>query len=224
MSLIEQVFGQTPFGPLVEHARKVRACVDLVRPLIDAALEANDEEVHRLQDEISRLEYEADEIKRDIREQLPRRFFLPVAREDIERYLKRQDKIADSIEDLAVILMIRKTRIHPELVEPFNALVEQVLHVTAIIMGASEELLNLAETSFTGAEAEQILACIQSLGEEEWKADRVQRRLSLRMYAMEDRIDPVTLFFYEKLLLALSRIANAADNAGDTLRVMIVKA
>ena len=224
MSLIAQVFGRNPFAPLVEHARKVRECVELLRPLIDAALAEDADEVHRLQDEISRLEHEADVIKRDIREQLPRRFFLPVAREDIERYLRRQDKIADTIEDLAVILMIRRTRIHPDLVAPFNELVEQVLRVTDIIMGAAEELLNLAETSFTGAEAEQILARIQSLGEEEWKADRAERRLSVVMYAMEDALDPITIMFYEKLLLALGRIANAADNAGDTLRVMIVKA
>ena len=38
------------------------------------------DEVRKLQDQVSKLEYEADQIKHKIREQLPRRFFLPVSR------------------------------------------------------------------------------------------------------------------------------------------------
>ena len=37
MSLIQQVFGSSPFQPLVEHAGKVQECVEL-RPLLAEAL------------------------------------------------------------------------------------------------------------------------------------------------------------------------------------------
>ena len=65
---------------------------------------------------------------------------------------------------------------------------------------------------------------IAGLGEEEWKADRMQRRLSQHVYRLEEQLDPVTILFYEKMLHALSAVANAAENTGELIRQMIVKA
>tara|TARA_B100000029_G_scaffold168182_1_gene164364 strand:- start:466 stop:1140 length:675 start_codon:yes stop_codon:yes gene_type:complete len=223
MSLIQQVFGNSPFQPLVEHAGKVHECVELVRPLMQAVVDSDYEEVHRLQDQVSKLEYEADQIKHRIREQLPRRFFLPVSREDLDRFLHCQDNIADGVEDFAVILVIRKTAVHPRLVPAFMEIVGQVVQVSETMYGAAAELISLAETSFEGAEATRILDLISTLGEEEWKADRLQRKLSQQVYEMEDELDPVTISFYEKMQRALSQIADAAENTGDMLRAMIVK-
>lgn len=223
MSLIQQVFGSSPFHPLVEHAKKVHECVKQIRPLLEAAVKEDHADIHKGQDEVSRLEYEADQIKHRIREQLPRRFFLPVSREDLDRYLHCQDNIADGVEDFAVILVIRKTRVHPDLVPEFREMVDQVIGVCNTMLEGAEELMNLAETSFGGAEAQRVLDRISSLGEQEWKADRIQRKLSQHMYSMEEQLDPVTISFYEKMLHALSSIANAAENTGDMLRAMIVK-
>jgi len=140
MSLISQLFGKSPFGPLVEHARKVHECASLVRPLLAACIAEQYEEIHRLQDKVSKLEYEADMVKQEIRDQLPRRYFLPVARADLERFLHTQDSIADAAEDFAVVLLIRNTRIHPELVDEFVAFADQVVRVSETLAAAAEEL------------------------------------------------------------------------------------
>ena len=223
MSLIKQLFGKSPFGPLVEHTKKVHACVNLVRPLLEACVAEDYEAVHRLQDQVSKLEYEADRVKQEIREQLPRRFFLPVSRDDLERFLHCQDTIADAAEDFAVILLIRNTRIHPALVAEFFAFADQVLAVSGTLMAAAEELEALVESSFGGAEAEAVLARISGLGEAEWTADRMQRKLSQHIYRIENELDVISILFYEKMLAALGVIANAADKTGDLLRMMIVK-
>ena len=223
MSLIKQLFGRTPFGPLAEHAKKVHECVKLVRPLVEALVKEDHDQVHRLQDRISKLEYEADLIKHEIREHLPRRYFLPVAREDLEKFLHCQDSIADSVEDFAVILTLRDTRIHPELVRELNDFADQVLRVGSDLAAAAEEMHNLAEVSFGGAEAGTVLERIKNLGQEEWKADRMQRKLSQHVYRLENELDPVTIHFYETMFQALGSIANAAENTGDLLRQMIVR-
>jgi predicted phosphate transport protein (TIGR00153 family) len=223
MSLIGELFGRSPFGPLVEHSKKVHECVKLVKPLIEACVREDWAEIHRLQDAVTKLEYEADVIKHEIREHLPRRFFLPVARADLDRYLHCQDDIADAAQDFAVVLLLRNTRIHPELVEEFRAFVDQVVLVSETLMGAASEMEALAETSFGGAEAESVLKKVGGLGEGEWKADRMQRKLSQHIYRLEKELDPITILFYEKMLGTLSGIANAAENTGDMLRTMIVK-
>jgi uncharacterized protein len=53
------------------------------------------DEIERLQKKVSKLEYEADLIKHAVREQLPRRYFMPVDRLDLENLLACQDKVAD---------------------------------------------------------------------------------------------------------------------------------
>lgn len=221
--LIQELFGSSPFGPLVKHTQKVHECVKLLRPLMEAMIKEDYEEVHRLQDQVSKLEYEADQIKHAIREQLPRRYFMPVEREDLDAFLHSQDAIADCVEDFAVVLIIRQTRIHPELANDFLAFVDQVFQVSDTLEEAAENLEMLAETSFGGAEADRVLGLISGLGEEEWKSDRMQRKLSQKMYDLEEELDPVTLLFYEKMLRTLSGVANAAENTGELLRTMIVK-
>jgi predicted phosphate transport protein (TIGR00153 family) len=222
MSFIQELFGKSPFGPLVEHTKKVTECVEIIRPLMEALVNEDYVEIRRLQDQVSKLEYEADMIKHEVREHLPRRYFLPVDRVELEKFIGCQDKIADKAEDFAVILTLRQTKLHPDVMDKFFDFIEQVFLVTKTLLSAAEELKNLAEVSFSGSEAQNVLKMLDGLNEEEWKADRIARSLSKDIFALEDQLDPITLLFYEKMLLVLSEIANKAENAGDMLRTMIV--
>ncbi len=223
MGIIQDLFGKSPFGPLVEHSKKVHECVEMIWPLLEALIDEDYPKIRVLQDKVSKLEFEADNIKHSIRKQLPRRYFMPVDRADLDAFLHCQDKIADKAEDFAVILMIRKTRLHSSLHEKFLTFVNQVFQVTATLLTATVELQSLADTSFGGAEADLVLRYIEGLGEEEWKADRMARNLSIDIYNLEKELDPLTIIFYEKMLLTLGDVANKAENAGDMLRNMIVK-
>ncbi|MDH3390751.1 MAG: TIGR00153 family protein [Desulfobulbaceae bacterium] len=222
MSFILELFGKSPFGPLVEHTKKVKECVEIIRPLMEALVNEDYVEIRRLQDKVSKLEYEADLIKHEVREHLPRRYFLPVDRVELERFIDCQDKIADKAEDFAVILTLRKTKLHPALMDKFFDFVDQVFITTETLLAAARELRNLAEVSFSGAEASNVLSLLGGLNKEEWKADKIARSLSKDIFALEGQLDPITLLFYEKMLLVLSEIANEAENAGDMLRTMIV--
>ena len=223
MSIIQNLFSGSPFGPMLEHTKKVHECVEVVRPLMEALIHENYLEIHNLQDKVSKLEYEADLLKVEIRSRLPRRFFLPVDRNELENFLRCQDKIADRVEDFAVILTIRNTKLHPELIDGFLGFVDQIFQVTGSLLTAATELNNLAETTFGGAEAAEVLDLVDQLNEEEWKADRLARKLSQHIYSLENTISPIDIIFYEKLLLALGSIANEAENAGDMIRMMIIK-
>ena len=36
MSILETLFAKSPFGPLIEHAKKVTECIDLIMPITEA--------------------------------------------------------------------------------------------------------------------------------------------------------------------------------------------
>ncbi len=223
MSIISDLFGKSPFGAMVEHTKKVHECVEMIKPLMEALAHENYLLLRELHNKVSKLEYEADKIKHEVRGLLSRRLFLPVDKIDLENFLRCQDKIADYTEDFSVILTIRNTRLHPSLIDKFFKLVDQMFQVTGTLLTAAVELQNLAEVSFSGAESRKVLQWLDGLGEEEWKADRIARDLSRDIYKLENEVDTLTIIFYEKMILTLGQIANEAENAGDMLRNMLIR-
>ena len=49
-NIIQELFGKSPFGPLVEHAKKVHECVEVIRPLMEALVNEDSVEIRKLQD------------------------------------------------------------------------------------------------------------------------------------------------------------------------------
>ena len=88
---LSNLFARSPFGPLQEHQHKVEECAELVPSLMEACLQGNQQQVAELAKQISALEGEADDIKNQVRDQLPRSLFMPVSRSDVLQVLAAQD-------------------------------------------------------------------------------------------------------------------------------------
>jgi predicted phosphate transport protein (TIGR00153 family) len=221
MGLLSNVFGKSPFAQLAQHTQKVHECVKLLRPLAEALLAEDYGKILELHHQISATEHEADQIKDEIRRNLAKVFMLSVGKYEVSRFLAFQDDVADGTEDFAVVLRLRKTRIHPELHEDFLALVDQVIRVSELLLNIAEQLTIVAETGFTGKEATAIIETVRQIGEEEWKADKLQRHFAEHYYSIEEKIDPTTLRFYDKFCETLGGIANAAEKTAKYLRQTI---
>ncbi len=223
MSIIEKLFGKSPFDPLYHHMQKVKECVDLVGPLMEALLEGNQVRLEEIAEKIFKAEHESDMVKKYIRNNLPKGIFLPVNRGDILNYLKEQDKIADSAEDLAVLVTLRKMQVPEELKEELKELVKRVLKTCEIAMFVSSEIKVLAETSFGGSEAEKVMEIIEELKMSEFEADKAQMKLAKKMFSIESKLDPVSIMMWMHIFRELGALANHAENVGDQLRMMLHK-
>jgi len=200
---------------------KVKACVDLIRPLMDAFLKGEQEKIRDVARKIFKAEHDADMVKKEIRSLLPKSILLPVARGDILRFLKEQDNIADSAEDLAALLIIRKTTVPDELKEELKDFVDKVLETYEAAMTVSSEIKLLAETSFGGEEAQKVMELIESLKLKEWVADKAQMRTAKKMFSIEKKLDPVSVIMWMHIFKELGTLANHAENAGDQMRLML---
>lgn len=223
MRAIAELFGKSPFGPLVEHTNKVHETVREVRPLVEAFLDEDYEEVERIYERISKLEHKADVIKREIRNHLPKSLFLPVDRGDMLKFLKEQDAIADTAEDIAVLLTVRRTRVPPVLREGLLAFTDKVIEVSEMLVKAAGELENLREASFKGKGAERVIEQIERVSQGEYEADCIQTDVSRLLYDHEAEVDPISVYFIMKLFRLLGELANHAENTGDNLRMMLAK-
>ncbi|MFC1738089.1 TIGR00153 family protein [Planctomycetota bacterium] len=223
MSVIERFFSRSPFIALHEHTKKVHECVELLRPLVEALLSEDYEKIEELHNQMSRTEHEADQIKTELRDKINKMYFLSVGRQELSRFLGHQDDIADAAEDFAVILVLRKTRVPDELKEDFTAFVEQIIVVSEHLMTLSEKLSTIAKAGFTGGQANQVFEDIEKIGQEEWQADKLERKFARHFYSIEEKLDLLTIIFLEKYCNALSAVANNAEKAAKYLRLILRK-
>ena len=122
-----------------------------------------------------------------------------------------------------MILVLRKTRVPDELKEDFTAFVEQVIAVSEHLMALSEKLSTIAKAGFTGGQANQVFKDIEKIGQEEWQADRLERKFARHFYSIEEKLDLLTIIFLEKYCNALSDVANNAEKAAKYLRLILRK-
>lgn len=223
MSVLKRFFAPSPFIQLHEHSKKVHECVELLRPLTDALLAEDYEKIEELHDVMSKTEHEADQIKTKLRDRISKMYFLSVGRLELGQFLSYQDDVADAAEDFAVVLLLRKTKMPKELQEDFMVFVEQVIRVSEHLMNVAEKLSTLAGAAFTGDEAKEVLKSIEAIGQEEWEADRLERRFARHFYGMEKKLDPVTISFLDKYCKTLSAVANNAEKTAKYLRLIIRK-
>lgn len=213
----------SPFGPLGEHMRQVRACVDLVQPMFECVRDGDYDRLQTIAEKIYKTEHEADQIKARIRETIPKVFSLPVYRGDLLAYLHVQDEIADSVEDIAVTLTLKRLQMPAGLSDEIFAYVRSVLDVCAFLDQATENLRDLAETDFEGPHAAEVLKIIDKAEHAEWQADKAQYRVSQKLFALDDQMKATDIFLWSGVFQELGRLANHADKSAERLRRMLTR-
>ncbi|RMH12273.1 MAG: TIGR00153 family protein [Gemmatimonadetes bacterium] len=216
-----ELFARSPFEPLAGHGERVHAVLRKLPEVTEAFLTGDRAAVARLHEEISDLEHEADEAKEEIRDHLPKSIFLPVDRGDLLRFLREQDGIADGVEDVAVLMAMRDTRLPDAAAEALRALVDQVMTTGASWYELSRTLPHLQQASFTGPEVDRALELCGMLHRQEHEADVLQAAFGEACVAGEDAIGPIGFYFIMRIANALGRIANRAENTADLVRMMI---
>lgn len=221
MSMISKLFRESPFEPLRFHMRAVRECVQFVRPMFEAVRDGRYDDLQAIAKKTFKAEHAADLIKDDIRQTIPKRFFLPVYRGDLLGYVKLQDDMADSAEDLAVLLTIKNLTLPSSLVDAtfdYVAKVEEVCEGTHAI---SEYLPTLVEGEMAGEEAEKVIKMVADVEKKEWEADCLQYTLSQKLFALEDEMKATDIFLWFRIFGELGQLANFAEKTGDRLRRML---
>ncbi len=201
--------------------KTVMQCVSFVRPLFEAVRDGRYDDLADVAKKVFKMEHKADIIKDEIRQTIPKRFFLPVYRGDLLGYVKLQDDMADSVEDLAVLLTLKELHLLGPLVEPTFEYVAKVEDVCAQARGIGDYLPTLVEGDLVGKEAEHTLALIADVEKAEWEADRLQYTLSKKLFSLEDDMKPADVLLWFRIFGELGQLANFAEKTGDRLRRML---
>jgi predicted phosphate transport protein (TIGR00153 family) len=214
---------KSPFGQLLEHMSKVRECVNTLHKGLTKYYVGNYKSFSGVVKEVSQLEHEADLIKSNIRNHLPKTIFMPVDKGKFLWALREQDKILDHAENLAKMLDMRHTKIPKNLQDEFIIHVDLVLKTVNKMEEAVENIKDLIETSFVKREREQTKEFIYEVHEFEREADNKKYDLTKEIYKLEKKLDPMDVYHLLKIIDWVDDIADHAENVADWLRSMIAK-
>lgn len=221
MRSIAKVFGRSPFIPLQMHMEKVAECVDLIPGILDAYRREDSKKVESLAKKISRLEHEADVMKHDIRNSLPRGLFMPVDRSNLLHILTAQDSIANRVENTAVLLTFKQAGTYEGFDAAFDDLVSKSLEafkLTRDIIGQLDELL---ETGFGGVEAQTVRELVDKVAHKEHETDVVQRELVHDMLAHEDTFSYGDFFLWTSIIRQVARLADRCEQLATAVRMTL---
>ncbi len=220
---ISGLFGSSPIRPLQKHMASVQHCVSQLLPYIDAVLKQDWDAAAEHQANISQLERDADKLKRDLRLRLPNSLFMPVSRRDLLEVLTMQDKIANKAKDVAGLILGRKMVFPNALGPKIREFVERSIDASAQAQTAINELDELVETGFRGAEVNLVSSMIHKLDKIEQETDRIQVKIRSELYTLESNLPPIDVMFMYKVIDAIGDLGDRAQQVGSRLELLLAR-
>jgi hypothetical protein len=215
------MFMASPFDGLLNHAKKVKECAWVFQQAIECHISSKCKTFEEFRQEVVKLESEADTIKRNIREDLPKGTMLPVDKFELLMYLSEQDQVIDAMEDTLDWISYRDEPGIPEgLEKDFFLLVDTVIDpvkdLSKMVFKARKFFKRFSEKQRV-----KVKNIARNLSRQEHEADKVEGMIKEKVLNM--KTDPVTVFHLFRLAIIIGSIADHAENAGDMMRAMVAR-
>jgi predicted phosphate transport protein (TIGR00153 family) len=217
------MFGESPVSPLQRHMRKVQDCVQCLPAFFRAVQNGDWDEAARHQAEISRLEDEADSLKKSLRLHLPKGMMLAMSRRDVLDALAVQDNIANTAKDIAGLMLGRRMAFPPSVSALMIDFVIRSLDAVAQADRAINELDELVETGFRGHEVDVVTSMLTELDRIEADTDAIQVRVRAELFAREREMPAVDVIFMYRIIDEVGDLADLAQRVGSRLQLMLAR-
>jgi predicted phosphate transport protein (TIGR00153 family) len=218
---IGKIFGASPIRPIQEHMGTCYQCAKELLPFFRAVIAGDWDQAAASRARIVELENEADDLKKQIRAQLPKSFFMPVPREDLLGLILVQDRVANRARDVSGLVLGRRMVLPKPIENGFLAYVERNLDAAKKARKSIRELDELYETGFRGAEVALVESLVDELDQIENDTDVMQAKLRLELFQIEKELPPIDVMFLYRIIELTGDIGDMAERIGRRLEVLL---
>ncbi len=218
---ILNLFAKSPLGPIQQHMEVVHQCAALLPEFFQNTQNQQWEAAESSYKTICTLESAADDIKRELRLNLPKGLFLAVSRTDLLDLLSKQDKIANRAQDIAGLTLGRKMVFPASVSALFFKFIHRCVDASAQANKAIHELDELLTTGFRGRELALVEKMITELSCIETETDEIQVKLRSLLFTLETELPPVDTIFFYKIVDWIGDLADRAQTVGTRLELMM---
>ncbi|MDN7125227.1 TIGR00153 family protein [Pseudidiomarina terrestris] len=217
------VFAKSPIKPMIEHISQVHDCAMTLKPFFQAVYAANWDDAEEHRKAIVKKEKAADDMKREIRLNLPSGLFMPVERTDLLELVSQQDRIANKAKDISGLITGRELQIPKDMIEGFDAYLQRCLDATDKAKETIGEFDDLLEVGFKGRERRIVDSLISELDSIEQDTDALQVKLRRQLRALEQEMNPLDAMFLYKILDWVGDLADLAERVGARFELMLAR-
>ena len=220
---IAQLFGQSPISPLQEHMQSVLNATKGLTAFIEASFVADWSKAEEAYNNISHFENKADDEKKEIRLHLPRSLFMPIPRNDLLAMVALQDGIANAAKDIAGVMLGRQL-VFPATIQPtLLKFVASAISVAEEARTIIDELDDLLQTGFSGAELTIIEKLINKLDDLEHVSDGLEITIRNDLMQIEGDLPPIDVMFMYRVIELIGNLADSAQKAGDHVHIIVAR-
>ncbi len=220
-NMLANIFGTSPVFPLEKHVNIAYQCAKELRGFFAAVVSGDWDKAAAVRAKIEKYEHEADDLKKEIRLNLPKSLFMPVPRQDLLELLLVQDLIANRTKDVSGIVFGRKMQIPPEIAQQFLQFVDRNIDAAKQARKSVRELDELFTAGFRGAEAVLVEGMIEKLDQIETETDDMQAALRSALFKIESTLDPIDAVFMYQVIELTGEIADMAERVGRRLELLL---
>lgn len=217
------LFGRSPIKPLQAHmATAVKAVIELP-DFFEAVMAGDWDKATGVQQRIIDWEHKADDLKKQLRLQLPKSLFLPVPRTDLLELLTMQDRIANRAKDIAGIVLGRRMVIPEVMHQQTLEFVQSGVRTAEQALKAINELDSLLETGFSDRELTVVERMIQDLDNLEQQADKLEISLRSSLFQLENNLPPVEVMFLYSVIDWIGDLSNRSHDVGGRFQLLLAR-
>ena len=90
-------------------------------------------------------------------------------------------------------------------------------------LASIQQLDELLEVGFSGREVKLVEGMLKELNKLEGKTDKQAIALRAKLFKVEAELAPIDVMFYYQIISVIGGVADAAENVGDRLQILIAR-
>jgi len=211
---------RSPLDGLLRHYQQIAKGMELIQGSLECYIEGGTcRDFYDLRTEVDKVEDKADEIKRNIRNHLPRGLFMAVDKTLFFNCTRSQDNILDAGQEALNWLGMRTVHIPSEYRKGVLDFLDAVLAAVALLEPALESTIELVHG--TALDRQNVKEKIRAVRDGHRKAWKLRADLDSAIYNSEmDFKDIYQLLHFVDRLYSMS---HNAEGCADILRAMIAR-
>ncbi|MFT7287430.1 MAG: putative phosphate transport protein (TIGR00153 family) [Halieaceae bacterium] len=222
-SPLGKLFGRSPIAPIQQHMQIAEETVQLLCGLLTASADQDWTRVDEIHGLIKGTTSAARQLRREIRQHLPRGLLLAIPRPDVLELLDIQERITDTTRDIARPIALRGMGFPPALNKIIGRHCSLISGASNQALTAIRELDEMIETGFGGRERKTVEKMLVTLDRLVQRCDAQHERLFRQLCRSEDTLPPLDVMFYYQIAAALDSLASACGEIGEQLRLLLAQ-
>lgn len=199
-----------------QHVETVFESVNKLKEVMASFYTGNFKELDKKVYELSKLEHDADNIRRKMELEFYNGAFLPFDREDRIMLAELVDGVSDMAESVGFTICLSRMDFPSKGQGDFEEFMDKIIETVSVLRECIESLdVDMGESIAKAHQVEDL----------EDDADEIERKIIKTLYLMhkEDKIDLLTLIELKNITKLLGTIVDRAENASDRALIIAAK-